>query len=157
MLILAGAARDLGAARKRVVAVLQDGTALGKFRALVAAQGGDVAAVDDPGRLPKAGYVVDVPSPKSGYLRRCDARTVGEVSVRLGAGRARKGDPIDHGVGLMVHAKVGDRVQSGGPLFTVHAKDRTAASQAAHDLLLGVEFSKRPVPALPLFYRTLRS
>jgi pyrimidine-nucleoside phosphorylase len=157
MLILAGKARDLAAAKKRAAAVLQDGSAFGKFRALVAAQGGDVAAIDDPDRLPKAGYVLEVASPKSGFLRRCDARTVGEVSVHLGAGRARKGDPIDHGVGLVVHAKVGDRLKSGDPLFTVHAKDRAAASQAAADLLLGLDFSKRPVPPLPLFYRTLRS
>jgi pyrimidine-nucleoside phosphorylase len=157
MLILAGKARDLRAARRRVAAALDDGAALAKFRALVEAQGGDVGVIDDPSRLPTAPAVVQVSSPESGYLRRCDARTVGEVSVRLGAGRAQKRDPIDHSVGILVHAKVGDRLKAGDALFTIHAKDRTAAATAEADLMGGVAFSKRPVPPLPLFYRTLRS
>jgi pyrimidine-nucleoside phosphorylase len=157
MLILSGKARQLGAARRRVAAVLEDGSALAKFRALVVAQGGDVGVLDDPSRLPTAAVVVQVSSPKSGYLRRCDARTVGEASVRLGAGRARKSDPIDHGVGILVHAKVGDRMKAGDALFTIHAKDRTAAAAAEAELMGGVAYSKRPVARLPLFYRTLRS
>jgi pyrimidine-nucleoside phosphorylase len=157
MLILAGKARDLTAARKRLAAAIDDGNALGKFRALVEAQGGDVGVIDDPSRLPAAAVVFQVVSPKSGYLRRCDARTVGEVSVSLGAGRSRKGDPIDHGVGIVVHAKVGDRLKAGDPLFTVHAKDRASAATAEADLLGGVDYSNRHVAPLPLFYRTLRS
>ena len=157
MLILSGKTRDLGAARRRVAAALDDGTALAKFRALVAAQGGDLGVIDDPTRLPRAACVVEVGSPQQGYLRRCDARTVGEVSVRLGAGRARKGDSIDHAVGIVVHAKVGDRLNVGDPLFTIHAKDPSAAAAAQAELRGAVEFSKRRVPPLPLFYRTLRS
>jgi pyrimidine-nucleoside phosphorylase len=157
MLILAGKSRDLGAARKRVVNALEDGSALAKFRALVAAQGGDVGVIDDPSRLPTAAVVVQVSSPKSGYLRRCDARTVGEVSVRLGAGRAQKSDSIDHAVGIIVHAKVGDRLKAGDALFTIHANDRTAAVAAEAGLMGGVAYSQRPVARLPLFYRTLRS
>ena len=157
MLILGGKSPDMAKARKRLVAVLADGSALAKFRGLVEAQGGDVRAIDDPSLLPAAPVIVDVASPGGGSLRRIDARTVGEVSVRLGAGRARKGDPIDHAVGIVVRAKVGDRIRVGDPLFTVHAKDRAAAAAAEADLMGGVEYSKMPVPPLPLFYRTLRS
>jgi pyrimidine-nucleoside phosphorylase len=157
MLILAGKAHDLATARKRLVAVLADGSALAKFRGLVEAQGGDVRAIDDPGLLPAAPVIVDVTSPRGGHLRRIDARTVGEVSVRLGAGRARKGDPIDHAVGIVVLAKVGDRIRVGDPLFIIHAKDALSASEVQGALLSGVEYSTRPVAPLPLFYRTLRS
>jgi pyrimidine-nucleoside phosphorylase len=130
---------------------------LGKFRELVQAQGGDVRVVDDPSRLASAAVVHPVSASEGGYVRRVDARTVGEASVRLGAGRARKSDPVDHAVGIVVHVKVGDRVVPGDPLFTVHAKDRTSALSAAEELLGGISFSRRRIPPLPLFYRTLRS
>jgi pyrimidine-nucleoside phosphorylase len=136
---------------------MRDGSALGRFRALVAAQKGDLRVVDDPTQLPRAAAVLEVFAPRGGFIRRIDARTVGQVSVRLGAGRSRKGDPIDHAVGVLVRAKVGDQVKAGDPLFAIHAKDRTAASQAEVELMEGVEFSKGRVPPLPLFYRTLRS
>ncbi|HMK08407.1 MAG TPA: thymidine phosphorylase [Anaerolineales bacterium] len=157
MLILAGAAGDLTAARRRVATSLEDGSALGKFRALVAAQGGDVRVIAEPQLLPQAAFTLEVPSPATGYLRRCDARTIGEVSVHLGAGRERKGDPIDHSVGIIVQRKVGDRLEAGEPLFTIHARDEASAAAAAADLTAAVAFSRRPVAALPLFYRTLRS
>jgi pyrimidine-nucleoside phosphorylase len=157
MLVLADKAARPAEARRRLTGAIADGSALAKFRLLVEAQGGDVRVIDDPTRLPVAPIVREVGSPRSGYLRRVDARRVGQVSVGLGAGRSRKGDPIDHAVGITVHAKVGDRVKVGDPLFTIHAKDGASASQAEIDLLAGVDFSRRPVPPLPLFYRTLRS
>jgi pyrimidine-nucleoside phosphorylase len=157
MLMLAGKAATPRAGRQLLVSVMRDGSALGRFRALVAAQKGDLRVVDDPTQLPRAAAVLEVFAPRGGFIRRIDARTVGQVSVRLGAGRSRKGDPIDHAVGVLVRAKVGDQVKAGDPLFAIHAKDRTAASQAEVELMEGVEFSKGRVPPLPLFYRTLRS
>lgn len=157
MLVLAGKAEDLRQGRRRIAAALGDGTAFAKFRSLVRAQGGDLRVIDDPSLLPSAPTIVQVPSPRNGNLKQIDARIVGEASVRLGAGRARKGDLIDHSVGIVVHAKVGDRVRTGDPLFTIHAKDKASASEAQAALLAGVEYSTRPVAPLPLFYRTLRS
>jgi pyrimidine-nucleoside phosphorylase len=130
---------------------------LAKFRALVEAQGGDASVVDHPERLPSAPHVLQIPSPGSGYLRRVDARIVGEVSVTLGAGRAQKGDRIDHRVGILVHHKVGDRIRKAETLFTVHAASPAAAEEAGAALLGSVKLSSRRVPPLPLFYRTLRS
>jgi len=157
MLVLAGKAEDLRQGRRRIAAALGDGTAFAKFRSLVRAQGGNLRVIDDPSLLPWAPTIVQVHSPRNGNLKRIDARTVGEASVRLGAGRARKGDPIDHAVGVVVHAKVGDRVKAGDPLFTIHAKDPRSASEAGQSLLEGVGYSRRPVSPLPLFYRTFRS
>jgi thymidine phosphorylase len=59
----------------------------------------------------------------SGVVQRCHALAIGEAAARLGAGRANKGDPVDHAVGIVVHRKQGDPVSAGEPLATVHARD----------------------------------
>lgn len=156
MLFLVRRAGSLAAARRRAAQALDDGSAWGKFRELVQAQGGDVSQVDDPERLPRASHVEAVASPKTGYLKTVDARSIGEASVSLGAGRAKKGDPIDHAVGIVVHAKVGDRVAAGQPLFTIHANDRNRLEQARQTVLSAHRFSPRKVRPLPLFYRVIR-
>src|SRR5690606_7986740 len=108
LILLGEGAGSLAAARKLAEASLRDGRALERFRKLVAAQGGDVSYVDDPGKLPKAPFVETVKAPKSGYLKWVDAQVVGETSVEMGAGRAKKGDAIDPAVGIVVLHKVGD-------------------------------------------------
>ena len=155
MLILSGKTRDLGAARRRVAAALDDGTALAKFRALVAAQGGDARQVDDPELLPKAKLVETVPAPKSGCLKEVNAREIGVASVMLGAGRMKKGDPIDPAVGFVIHHKVGDRVEKGAPLFTVHANSAERLAEARERALAAHQFSREKVRRLPLFYKTV--
>jgi len=157
MLVLAGEVASPREGQRRIEKALSDGSALGKFRALVEAQGGDPRVVDDPGRLPTAPHVEKVPSPKNGWLARVDARTVGEASLRLGAGRARKGDKIDHRVGIIVHVKVGDRVRAGDSLFTIHAANSESAAEARAHLLGGIRIASQRVKPLPLFYRTLVS
>lgn len=129
LLVLSDAAGDVKAARKMAEDVISNGSALEKFRTLVAAQGGDVSYVDDPEKLPKAEIVEVVDSPQSGYLSEINARAFGEMSVVLGAGRAAKGDQIDHAVGLVTHHKVGDKVEKGEPLFTIYANDKTLADE----------------------------
>jgi pyrimidine-nucleoside phosphorylase len=152
MLVLGQRARDLDEGRRLAEQAVADGSAFEKWRVLVQAQGGDVSFVDDPGRLPRAKFVEAVEAPRNGTLSQVQARTVGEASVALGAGRARKGDPIDHAVGLVVHHKVGDRVEQGQALFTVHANDRSKLAEARAAVLGAHVFSDKPVPPLPLFY-----
>jgi len=156
LLVLGEAEKTLAAARKRAAAALQDGSAFERFRTLVGAQGGDVNYVDDPGRLPGATYIEEVPAPRAGYLKWVDARVVGEASVALGAGRAKKGDPIDHAVGIVVHHKVGDKVSKGKALFSVHANDRAKLGDARSAVLAGHLWSAKKVNVLPLFYGTVK-
>ncbi len=132
--------------------VLNDGRAWEKFRAMVEAQGGDVSAVDHPERLPSAPYVVEVLAPRGGYIAQVHARRVGEVVMRLGAGRAKKGDPVDPAVGVETHVKVGDQVEPGEPLFTIHARREDDLDWARKDLLQALQWSETPVRPLPLFY-----
>ena len=152
MLVLGNRVPDLDEARKMAERALADGSGLEYFRTLVREQGGDVSYVDDPEKLPTASLVEQVLAPRSGWLKAVRAREVGETSVELGAGRARKGDPIDHAVGIMVLHKVGDRVEAGEALFTVHANDAARLAQAKKRLEETVEWSDMICDPLPLFY-----
>ena len=80
---------------------------------------------------------------------------VGETVVALGGGRARKEDAIDHSVGVVVHHKVGDFIETGMPLFTLHAKSQSSFSEAKTAILAAHTYSDQPVSALPLFYGTV--
>ena len=152
LLVLGEKAADEKQGREIALKALEDGRAWERFKTLVAAQGGDVRYIENPEKLPAAALVETVPSPRSGFLKGIHARIVGETSVLLGAGRAAKGDPIDHSVGIIIHRKVGDRVESGQPLFTVHAHDQETLVDARRTLMEAHTWSEEPVEPLPLFY-----
>ena len=152
MLVLGMRANDLAEGQAMAEKSIANGSALEKFRVLVEAQGGDVSYVNDPSKFPKVEYVEVVKSPQSGYLAQVQARSVGEAAVALGAGRAHKSDPIDHAVGFLIHHKVGDQVQKGEPLFTIHANDEDKLAEARNSVLSAHSFSQEPVERLPLFY-----
>ena len=146
MLSLGGLAPDLGAARKLASATLRSGRALAKFREMVEVQGGDPRVVDSPwDLLPRAPVIGPVLAPAEAYVAGVDAEVVGAATVRLGAGRERKGEPIDYRVGVVVHRKVGDLVRRGEPLFTVHAADEESLRRAAEEVLAAYRWSNRPV------------
>ena len=152
MLVVGKRARDLNEGRALAEKAISNGTAFEKFRVLVEAQGGDVSFVDNPDKLPRAKIVVVVKAPQTGYLAQVDARSIGEASVALGAGRAKKSDNVDHAVGFIVHHKVGDKVEAGEPLFTIHANDAKKQVEARKNVLAAHVISATPVPPLPLFY-----
>jgi len=152
MLLVGKRAKDLDEGRKMAEKAITDGSAFEKLRVLVQAQGGDVSYVDHPDKFPRAKFVEVVKTPRSGWLVQVDARSVGEASVSLGAGRAKKSDPVDHAVGFVIHHKVGDRVEGGEPLFTIHANDEAKQSDARTHVLAAHVYSDAPVPPLLLFY-----
>jgi len=152
MLVLGKRAPDLESARRMAEEAIASGAAFDKFRVLIQAQGGDVSFVDHPEKLPRARIVQDLKAERSGYLSQVHARLIGEAAVTLGAGRARKGDPIDHAVGFVVHYKVGDHVERGEPLVTIHADEAEKRAEVEQRLRAAFRWSDRPVSALPLFY-----
>jgi len=101
-----------------VAAALNDGRAMDKWRQMISAQGGDPDA-----ELPKAKENHVVLAPESGLLTKLDALQVGTASWRLGAGRARKEDSVQFGAGITLHAQVGQKVQAGQPLLTMHTDE----------------------------------
>jgi len=152
MLALGGLVKDETRGKKMAEEALVAGKSLARFRDLVQAQGGDVSYVDEPGKLAKARLIVEVESPRSGYLKEINACEVGETAVLLGGGREQKGDPIDHTVGIVVKHKVGDYVEAGDFLFTIHANDEEKLKLAKQKILNAHKWSDEPVMPLPLYY-----
>ncbi|HZZ18092.1 MAG TPA: thymidine phosphorylase [Opitutaceae bacterium] len=131
MLILAKAARDTKEARAKLEATITSGSALAKFREMVAAQGGDVRVVDDPSLLPQAKLKAAFAAKSSGFVTDVDAMGVALAALRLGAGRAKAEDPVDHAVGIDALIKVGGKVKAGDPLCVIHASSEAAAREAS--------------------------
>lgn len=157
MLMLGELAKDEKEGQLMAKEAIATGKSLELFRKLVHTQGGDVSYVDHPERFPQAPLVDRLVAPRRGYLREIDARVVGETSVMLGAGRAKKEDPIDHAVGIIVHNKVGDFVEKGQTVFSIHANREDLMEQAKSNLLNALTWSDDPVPPLPLFYGVVKS
>jgi len=156
LLVMGGKAVGLDEGRRMAEQAILSGSAWETFRKLVIAQGGDVAVIDHPEFLPKAPLVELTRASRSGYLAMIDARQVGETSVDLGAGRARKDDRIDHAVGILIHRKVGDWVEVGEPLFTIHANSQEKLGQARQRLLAAYKWNDHSCPPLPLIYDVIQ-
>ncbi len=147
-----GLARDEGEARDMMLSAVQSGKALDKFAALVKAQGGDPAAVYNTDLLPKAGCVLEVPAPQSGYVRHLAASDIGRICLHLGGGRETLDSVIDPTVGIVLQKKVGDRVEAGESLAQIHAKDRASGERAAEAYLQACTITAEK-PVLPPFIR----
>ncbi|MCP4415738.1 MAG: thymidine phosphorylase [Chloroflexi bacterium] len=156
MLLLAGKVSSLDEAKELVTAVRQNGSALTKFRQLVAAQGGDVAQIDNLNLLPQAEFVAPILAPRSGYLAAMKTDEIGWATVRLGGGRFVKTDQIDHAVGFVLPAKIGDRFAEGDELGIVHANNADKLTQAKAELLAALSWSDELVAPLPHFYGTIQ-
>lgn len=143
----------VGEARARAERAVDGGDALEAFRRMVEAQGGDPRVVDDPaGTLPAAPVVRPIVSASDGFLAAVDAEAIGRASADLGAGRKRKGDPIDPAVGIVFRPKIGDRVEAGQDLGWVHARDEDAAAVCVTLVLGALEWSEAPVEPVPLVH-----
>ena len=156
MLLLGQKADTPEAAREHLGELLDTGRALERFRRWVAAQSGDPDIVNDIMRLPQAPVQHLVAAPRSGHIARLDARTCGLAAVTLGAGREVKDAPIDPSVGIVLHAKVGDPVEAGEPLLTIHARTQEEAQAAGRRLLAGYGWSDTAVQPEPLIHEILR-
>jgi thymidine phosphorylase len=112
-----------------VAAALKDGRAMDKWRAMISAQGGDPDA-----KLPVAKESQTVVAESDGVISELDALAVGLASWRLGAGRARKEDPVQFGAGVTLHAQLGDTVKKGAPLYTLHTDEPARFERAAETI-----------------------
>jgi pyrimidine-nucleoside phosphorylase len=157
MLLLAKVAADLPAARRAVEAAIADGRGLRKLEEIVEAQGGDPRALRDRARLPRAPRTLEVPAPASGFVAAIDTEAIGLAAVALGAGRARVEDRIDPAVGILVHRKLGDRVEKGEPLATIHHGERgEAPDRVAARLAVAWRVGAEAVPPVKLVLERLR-
>ncbi len=156
MLTEAGLAGSIEEARAKLEKTISDGTALEKLSQMVTAQQGDGRDVYDTSRLPLAPVQMEVTALEGGYVRRIEAEQVGLVSMHLGGGRATKDSEIDLSVGLVLHKKVGDSVEVGESLATIHASSQEKAAEAAELLLACYSFSPDPVQRSPFIKDIIR-
>ncbi|HTT57094.1 MAG TPA: thymidine phosphorylase [Opitutaceae bacterium] len=150
MLLLGGITADPADARRRLERAIADGSAVARFRELVAAQGGDPRVVDDYSRLPQAKVVRAVPAPQTGYVTDIDPLAVAQAALFLGAGRAQATAAIDPAVGISQLVQVGESVAAGAPLAAVHARDEAGARAAVSQIAAAVTIGPRQVAPPPL-------
>ena len=134
MLVMGGAAPDTSAGRALYDETVSSGAAAEKMRAIIRAQGGEPRVVDDYQLLPRASRQQAVLTRTAGYVQAIDTEAIGRASMLLGAGRARLDTAIDLGVGLIVHARIGDNLEPDSPLATIHFNDAARAEEAAGDI-----------------------
>jgi pyrimidine-nucleoside phosphorylase len=110
--------------------VIATGKAKEKFRQGIRLQGGDPHVIDEPQRLPRARSHLDVVSAAGGFITGTDCEQFGIALAMLGGGREKKEDKIDHAVGLEFHKRIGDRVEKGEPLATIHYNSDAKLAEA---------------------------
>ncbi|HYX50309.1 MAG TPA: thymidine phosphorylase, partial [Ktedonobacteraceae bacterium] len=125
LLVMTGTAATMHEAEERVQQVIHSGAAVAKLAEVIAAQDGDPRQIEEPELLPKAPVRKMLLAPRSGYIISINAEQVGLASMRLGAGRFKKGEHIDHSTGFILQAKVGDYRQAGEPLVEIHARSES--------------------------------
>ena len=124
MVVLAEQAASLDEARQMLIDAIKSGKALNKFKTFLSNQGGDDSIVDSPEKLPSAKYQVEFKAKKDGYITEIIANEIGVASMMLGAGRQTKEDVIDLGVGIMLNKKVGEHVEKGENILTIHTNTK---------------------------------
>ncbi len=155
MLATSGLRADTPALRADLAAFLDNGAAAAKFAEMIAAQGGDAACVDDPGRLPVAERVLELPAPRGGYVADVDAGKLGRAALLLGAGRRATTDAIDPAAGLSHVLRAGDVVEAGAPLLRLHASNAVDPAEATALAAEAFVFSDEPPETRPLVLETI--
>ena len=146
------AASDLEVTREEIIEKLENGAAYQKFEAWIEAQGGDVSKLENlelaPGRY-------ELSAEKSGRLAKLNALAIGQAVKVLGGGRSKKGDEIDVGVGIMLHAKVGEEVEAGAPLLSIYHSNERGLQDALTLLEKAADITQEEIDAPPLIFETL--
>jgi pyrimidine-nucleoside phosphorylase len=155
MVKLAGLVGTDEEAEAKVRAALDSGAGVDVFRQCIEQQGGDPRVIDDDGRLPVSPHGADFAASTGGFIGWLDAERIGMAAMRLGAGRNRAEDRVDHAVGITLLVKPGDFVNPGEPLFILHYRDEATCSEATALLGEAVVFFDAPPRPQPLVLEEL--
>ncbi len=150
MIYLGGKARSAEAGRELAEEKLTDGSALRIFRAMVAAQGGDVKALDGGAGFHTPKFRREFRAMRSGYFVSADCTKIGWAVQRLGAGRERTGEPVEAHAGLEMHVKLGAKVEAGQTLATLFAGDEARFAEPEQLLMQALTIGDAPAAAPPL-------
>ena len=156
MFLLGERVKTLEEGKKLSTDLIASGQAREKFREIVGLQGGDVGVIDDPHRLAHARQTLDVVSKARGFVSSIQCEQLGVAGVVLGGGREKKEDHIDPAVGLEFHKRIGEAVESGEPLCTLHYNSEARLAEARHlvEIAYRVEPDK-PKAVPPLIYKAI--
>ncbi len=152
MLVLAKAADDFEDGVQKIREAINSGSALEKLRVFIENQGGDKRIVDDYSLLPQANNIVEVKSPKSGYISKIEAEEVGMSAMILGAGRETKEDTLDMAAGIVLEKKVGDYVNEGDILAYIHYNKEDKLESARERFINSYEIVEEKVNPRKLIY-----
>jgi pyrimidine-nucleoside phosphorylase len=144
MLHLGGAAKSVAEGKKQSESLISSGKALERFRQMIELQGGDPRVIDDPKRLPQAQHTTQTVSARAGYVSSMQCEQIGTACVILGGGREKKEDSVDPAVGIVLHKKVGDKVEAGEPLATIYYNAEAKAQHARRLIEQSCEITDAP-------------
>ncbi len=150
LLVMAELSPDLDSARKRLLELWRTGAATERLKALIKAQHGDPAIVDNPDLLPQASIQHQVSAPESGIVGGLNALMLGRAALTLGAGRERKEDKVDPAVGIVLEKRLGDRVEKGETVALLHASDPAKAAAAERQFLSALRIQQQQPTLEPL-------
>jgi pyrimidine-nucleoside phosphorylase len=156
MLMLADSAKTYEQAREQCQALLENGQALEKFKQVVTHQGGDVTVIDAFEKLPTSSSEYSVTSPRAGFVSRIQAEDIGTAAMLLGAGRETVDSKIDHGVGIVLERKVGERVEAGDTLCTLYYNSDEHLEEATQMVEDSFRIAAAAPEAKPLIYEIIQ-
>jgi len=153
MLLMSGVASTMDEAADRLKSSVETGKGLEKLCAMIEAQGGTSAFIDNPKLLPQPKLKLEVKAEGSGYVQKIDALELGLASMSLGAGRKTKDETIDHSIGIILKKKVGDKVKEGEPLALFYSDgDPEKIEQAKEKFLGAYRIGSQSVELHKIFY-----
>lgn len=156
LLLMTGTASDMSDAEQCVQHTVRSGAGVAKLAEVIAAQGGDARQIEQPELLPTAPVRVILRAPRDGHIVGIHAERMGLASMRLGAGRMRKGEPIDHRTGFVLQAKIGEYLHTADPLVEIHARSNEEAAALQEEILSCYTWSEVPMQPVPLIYDVVR-
>ena len=156
MLLLAYPDRTVESAKDQLFKLLNDGSALQKFRQSIEVQGGNAQVIDSFELFPTASAEFVISSPRAGFVSRISADDVGQAAMLLGAGRDRMDSKIDAAVGIVLEHKTGDRIQAGERLCTIYYNEDTHLEEASQMVEDAFRISATPPEARPLVYEVIQ-
>lgn len=154
MVVLGGKADSLEEARNMLEENIKNGKAIEKLKEFLAAQGGDASVVDQPEELPQAAHIFELEAKEAGYVEGMVADEIGSAAMMLGAGRQTKDSEIDLAVGIVLNKKVGDYVEKGESILTIHA-NQTDVDQIKDKLYQNISISSSSVQAPQLVHKLI--
>jgi pyrimidine-nucleoside phosphorylase len=155
MLHLGGASETVAEGKQESAKLISSGKALEKFRQMIELQGGDPCVIDDARRLPQARHTMQIASAKAGYVSSMQCEQIGTACVILGGGRERKEDSVDPAVGIVLHKKVGNKIDAGEHLATIYYNAESKAQRAYQLIEQSCEIADAAPAKRPLVHRVI--